>query len=113
MVPVVAIIARRYTGRMRLSDPEIAALKFALAGVPYRRAFLFGSRTNDEKKGGDIDILLYSDAPAFATAQQVASRFACEFDAKLDVLVVNPEQATNEQSTFISTLTLEPLDDLL
>ena len=98
---------------MRLSDPEIAALKAALAGVSYRRAFLFGSRTDEKKRGGDIDILLYSEAPPFPTAQQVASRFAREYDARLDVLVVNPDHPTNEQSAFISTLTLEPLDDLI
>lgn len=98
---------------MRLSHPEIAALKAALAGVSYRRAFLFGSRTNEAARGGDIDLLLYSEAPAFDTAHRVASRFAREFDAKLDVLVVNPDHPTDEQSAFISTLNLEPLDDLI
>lgn len=98
---------------MRLSAPEIAALKSALAGVSYRRVFLFGSRTNDAARGGDIDLLLYSDASPFDTAHRVASRFAREFDAKLDVLVVDPDRPTTEQSAFIATLTLEPLDDLL
>lgn len=97
---------------MRLSQPEIAALKQALADVPYRRAFLFGSRTNEAVRGGDIDLLLYSAAPAFATAHQVASRFAREFDAKLDVLVIDPEHQTAEQAAFVSTLTLVPLDEL-
>ncbi len=98
---------------MRLSVPEIAALKFALAGVSYRRAFLFGSRTDEEARGGDIDILLYSEAPPFDTAHRVASRFARKFDAKLDVLVVNSDHPTSEQTAFISTLMLEPLDDIL
>ena len=98
---------------MRLTAPEIAALKSALSGVSYRHAFLFGSRANESAKGCDIDILLYSDAQAFDTAQRVASRFAREFDSKLDVLVVNPDHPTTEQSAFIATLTLEPLDDLL
>jgi predicted nucleotidyltransferase len=98
---------------MRLSAAEIDALKLALAGVSYRRAFLFGSRTNAAVKGGDIDLLLYSEAPPFDTAHRVASRFAREFDAKLDVLIVDPDHPTPEQSAFISTLTLEPLDDLL
>lgn len=98
--------------RLRLSDAEISALKRALTGVPYRNAFLFGSRTNDAARGGDIDLLLYSDAPPFETAHQVASRFAREFDARLDVLVVNPDKPTAEQSAFLSTLKLEPLDEL-
>ncbi len=98
---------------MRLSPQEIAALQTALEGVPYRHAFLFGSRTDDKARGGDIDLLLYSDAPAFDTAHQVASRFAREFDARLDVLVVSPERPTEEQTAFIATLKLEPLDDIL
>ncbi len=98
---------------MRLSRAEIVALKSALAGVPYRRAFLFGSRTNEAAKGGDIDLLLYSEAPPFDTAHRVTSRFAREFDAKLDVLVVNPDHPTTEHTAFLATLTLEPLDDLL
>lgn len=98
---------------MRLSTAEIAALKVALDGVSWRRAFLFGSRTNEAAKGGDIDLLLYSEAPPFDTAHRVASRFAREFEAKLDVLVVNPDHPTPEQAAFIATLTLEPLDDLL
>ena len=96
----------------RLSAAEIDALKRALDGVPYRSAFLFGSRTDDAARGGDIDLLLYSEAPAFETAHRVASRFAREFDARLDVLVVNPDQPTAEQSAFLSTLQLEPLDEL-
>lgn len=98
---------------MRLSQPEIAALKTALAGIPFRRAFLFGSRTDDSARGGDIDILLYSEAPAFDAAHLAASRFAREFDARLDVLVVDPEHPTPEQAAFIATLALLPLDDIL
>ena len=98
---------------MRLSKAEIAALKRALDGVRYRHALLFGSRTNDAARGGDLDLLLYSNAPAFETAQRVASRFAHEFDARLDVLVVDPDKPTAEQASFIATLTLEPLDELL
>jgi len=98
---------------MRLSPSEIAALKIALSGVEYERACLFGSRTDDSARGGDIDLLLYSHADAFDTAHRVASRFAREFDAKLDVLVVSPEHPTPEQSSFIATLRLEPLDDIL
>ena len=98
---------------MRLSPQEIAALQSALKGVPYRHAYLFGSRIDSNARGGDIDLLLYSDAPAFDTAHHVASRFAREFDAKLDVLVVSPEHPTAEQAAFIATLKLELLDDIL
>lgn len=45
---------------MRLSKAEIRALREALAGLPVERVFLFGSRTDDARRGGDIDILLHT-----------------------------------------------------
>lgn len=98
---------------MRLSKEEIRALREALAGLPVERVFLFGSRTDDTRRGGDIDVVLFSRAPAFRLAHQVSSRFACALDAKLDVLVVDPDSPTEEQQAFLRTLRLAPLDDVL
>ncbi|MBI4754277.1 MAG: nucleotidyltransferase domain-containing protein [Betaproteobacteria bacterium] len=98
---------------MRLSGEEIRALREALTGLPVERAFLFGSRTDDSRRGGDIDILVYSRASAFSVAHEAASRFARALDAKLDVLVVNPDSPTEEQQVFLRTLKLVPLDDVL
>jgi predicted nucleotidyltransferase len=98
---------------MRLSPAEREAIRKALDGVAYSRVFVFGSRTDDAAQGGDIDLLIYSEAPAFELSSQVASRFAREFDAKLDVLVIDPACPTPEQAAFVSTLILEPLDDIL
>lgn len=98
---------------MRLSKEEILALREALEGLPIERIFLFGSRTDDARRGGDIDVLLYSRAPAFSLAHRVSSRFAHALDAKLDVLVVDPDYPTEEQQAFLSTLRLVPLDDVL
>jgi hypothetical protein len=47
---------------MRLTEAEIQALREALDGLPIERVFLFGSRTDDARRGGDIDVLLYSRA---------------------------------------------------
>jgi len=98
---------------MRLSAEEIRALREALDGLPIERAFLFGSRTDDARRGGDIDVLLYSRAPSFPLAHEASSRFARALEAKLDVLGVDPDSPTEEQQAFLRTLQLVPLDDVL
>jgi predicted nucleotidyltransferase len=49
---------------MRLSAAEKAALDAALKGVR-GKIFLFGSRTDDRARGGDIDILVLSGENAY------------------------------------------------
>jgi hypothetical protein len=99
---------------MRLSQEEIRALREALDGLPYEHAFLFGSRTDDALRGGDIDVLFYARAPSsFMLSHQASSRFASALDARLDVLVVDPGSPTEEQQAFLRTLRLVPLDDVL
>lgn len=98
---------------MRISSEELTALRGALQGERYRHAYLFGSRTEDSRRGGDIDLLLVSGEPAFALAHRVASRYARLMDARLDVLVVDADHPTPEQRAFLATLHLESLDDRL
>lgn len=98
---------------MRLTGIEIAALREALQGVQWEHVWLFGSRTDDSRRGGDIDILLHTGQPAFAVAHELSSRYAAAIDGKLDVLALAPQTMTEEQMNFVATLTLEPLDDLL
>lgn len=98
---------------MRLTPAELAALREALAGEDYSGASLFGSRVDDTRRGGDVDLLLYSRQSPFMLAHRVASRYARVMDARLDVLVVDPLHPTDEQRALLATLTLEPLDDKL
>lgn len=98
---------------MRLAADEIRALRCALQGVAWQHAWLFGSRVDDARRGGDIDLLLHTREPAFAVAHRVASRYAEAIDGRLDVLAVDPDALSDEQRHFLATLDLEPLDDLL
>lgn len=98
---------------MRLSPVEITALRAALKGVQWKHVWLFGSRVDDSRRGGDIDILVHTDRPAFAVAHEVSSRYAAAVEGRLDVLALDPQAMTDEQKRFVATLTLEPLDDLI
>jgi predicted nucleotidyltransferase len=93
---------------MRLSELEKDALKFALEGIP-GSFFLFGSRTSDTAKGGDIDILVYTKLPSYQTSKNIAVRFFSKCEEKIDVLVLDPEISNEQQKAFISEQKLIPL----
>ncbi len=87
----------------RLDDEESAALAQALDGVP-GEAWLFGSRVEAERRGGDIDVLILTGSPAFETARQVSTRFFSRCEEKIDVVVLDPEHLDPEQAEFLRGL---------
>ena len=83
---------------MRLSAHDRLAIQRATAEVagPDARVYLFGSRTRDELRGGDIDLLVELAAPRSAAKRlQVSVRTAARLqrligERKIDVLVADP-----------------------
>ena len=78
---------------MRLSEHELAVIRNTLLAVdPKGKIVLFGSRTLDSRKGGDIDIY-------FETSERLdlATRLALEYkisalcDNKVDLLIKTPD----------------------
>ncbi len=60
--PVDEKMISRYIETMRLTDYEIASIKGCIQAVdPDARIYLFGSRVDDSKKGGDIDLIVLSE----------------------------------------------------
>jgi predicted nucleotidyltransferase len=91
---------------MRLDHVEKAALEKAIANVD-GEVYLFGSRVDDKKKGGDIDILIFSAENPFRLSQEVSVEFFMECEEKIDVIVMNPKKLTKEQQAFLKVIKME------
>jgi predicted nucleotidyltransferase len=86
---------------MRLLELERTALLKALQGVD-GHAYLYGSRVDPGRKGGDIDVLVFSRTrDPYRVAQDITVRFQMVCDEKIDVLVVDPERMQPEQRSFV------------
>ena len=83
--------------KMRLSVQEIETVRGALheAG-PHGHIYLFGSRADDAKKGGDIDLFLEASIVLDLKCKLALEyRWSAECDTKVDLLVRNPGQEEN------------------
>ena len=89
------------TGRVRLDREEIDALAYALDGLVPERVALFGSRVEPDRRGGDVDLLILSDAPAHELSKRVATRFFSRCEEKIDVVVL-PRTAPHPSSKHFS-----------
>ena len=55
---------------MRLDAEQTSALEYALNLVT-DEVYLFGSRLDSSRKGGDIDLLVFSKQDSFQLSQQI------------------------------------------
>jgi uncharacterized protein len=75
---------------MRLSDPERKTIVSAVRRYDAQaQVFLFGSRVDDAKKGGDIDLMVRSTSIGPAERRRIR-RTICDAigEQKIDILVV-------------------------
>ena len=84
---------------MRITNEQACFLKTAISKImPDAKTYLFGSRADDKRKGGDIDILVIAEKQL--TLQQVRDiriAFCKKFgDQKLDIVSFR----NDESSTF-------------
>ena len=93
---------------MRLDDQEKAALKHSLKNIE-GKVFLFGSRLDDNLKGGDIDLLVFSNGSPYKISQDISVNFFKECEEKIDVVVMDDKKLTTQQQAFINTVKMEPL----
>jgi predicted nucleotidyltransferase len=79
---------------MRLLPKETQAIRQVLFNAdPQGRIFLFGSRMNDARKGGDIDVFFESSKKLDLRTKLVLEyQLTTLCETKVDLLVKNPEQ---------------------
>ena len=83
---------------MRLSSDEKSAIIQAVERLdPGAEIYLFGSRVDDTKKGGDIDILIFSDRLTFEDKLEIkAYLFERIEEQKIDLII-----SVDESDPFI------------
>ncbi len=79
---------------MRLNNTELKALRAILGELdPAGRIYLYGSRADDTRRGGDIDIYLQASRPIeLKTRLLTQYRLQQACDTRVDLLVKNPAQ---------------------
>lgn len=81
---------------MRLTAHQVQVIRDTARGLfgQNARVTLFGSRVDDTKRGGDIDLMVEADHP-LDKPWRLAARYQTQLqlqlgDQKIDVLVVDP-----------------------
>jgi len=74
---------------MRLSKNEVETLKQTLRSLsPEAKIYLFGSRVDDTKKGGDVDLLVVSNVLTQKDLRKIRIEFMKRFgEQKMDILL--------------------------
>lgn len=90
-----------YTRLMRLTKSEVLAIEAAAKAVlpSGARVLLFGSRTDDARRGGDIDLLVEPPTPVDASlAADLSTRLAARLyrligERRIDIVVAAASEA--------------------
>ena len=93
---------------MRLSTNEVETLKRSLLNISDdAKMYLFGSRIDDSKKGGDIDILILSDKLTKRDIRKIRIDFFKKFgEQKLDIVL----DKTNIQKIFTKQILKQAIE---
>jgi predicted nucleotidyltransferase len=76
---------------MRLSNAEINTIKTTVLELDLQaHVFLFGSRVDDSKRGGDIDLLIESKKISKQDLRTIRRQFYAKFgEQKMDLIIDN------------------------
>jgi uncharacterized protein len=88
---------------MRLTNKEIDSIKIAFQKhfAPGDHLWLFGSRADDTKRGGDIDLYIETEEPELRTALKKKTAFITDLwtsigEQRIDVVIHQLKRDHNE-----------------
>jgi len=86
---------------MRITDIEKQTIINAVNTVdPFAKIYLFGSRVDETKKGGDIDILIFSNDITYGDKLKIKAYIFEKIDEqKIDLIV-----ASNPKDPFVAMI---------
>jgi len=95
---------------MRLKEDEKKILKEILENYKDIEIFLFGSRLNDNLKGGDLDLIIKANKEAQKIAFEIQTKFLYEIDESVNVIVYDEKNDfTREMMKNAKRITIEEL----
>ncbi len=82
---------KRSAPSVRLTEQEIRNIRTSVLSIdPNAKVYLFGSRTDGKKRGGDIDLLLVSKTITRKDLSKIRWHFFEQFgEQKIDIVVDN------------------------
>ncbi|MBF0205293.1 MAG: nucleotidyltransferase domain-containing protein [Oligoflexia bacterium] len=88
---------------MRLSTEEKnTIISCILEFDPHAKVYLFGSRTDEHKKGGDLDILVISELLSFSDKFKILAKIEGAMgEQQIDLLLKNQDEA--DKSSFVQS----------
>jgi len=92
---------------MRLTSSEVIAIRRAvLASDPSAIIYLFGSRANDQRRGGDIDLLIESKIIGLRQKLDILVAIKSEIgEQKVDLFVT--KDLTSDTDPFVRSIARE------
>lgn len=87
---------------MRLSGEQVNAIRAVVSSFdPAARVYLFGSRTDDRARGGDIDLLVLSDILAPGAAWDIEDRLMEMLgEQRIDVLLASEPASSFQRMAY-------------
>ncbi len=96
----------------RLKEYQFSALEKVFDGLP-GEVYLFGSKVNLQRKGGDIDILWICPNDDLRTLQkklELTVKYQKMFDERIDIQIFpSIEKMSDEEKTFYEVITKQKL----